>query len=284
MLEPVLSSGMKRPYLVGAGVRSDDEKTFPALAAMYHAGEIDHIQVQVNPEDRQTFKRHIETIADDGVKIVVHAPHHGHGLNPCAPTAYETWSKAEARAWMELSLEETTEAADLTGAETIVLHTGRYLTGKEEEAAATFETFLDEFFDPRFVLENLPSVYADYPLLGNTADELKSLGGGRIRGYCLDFAHLFCTANYLGVPYAEILAPFADLPLHLFHLSNSRRGSITDEHLALDHPDGGLDFAEVVPFIAAHPAIETSLEYKENDPAVYVAQLRAFDALYREHI
>lgn len=274
---------MKRPYLVGAGVRSNDEKTFPPLAAMYHAGEIDHIQVQINPEEQRTFRQHIETIASGEVKIVIHAPHHGHGLNPCAPTAYETWSEADAQAWMELALAETAEAADLTSAETIVLHPGRYLPGRREEAVATFETFLDEYFDPRFVLENLPSVHTDYPLLGNTADDLKALGGGRIRGYCLDFAHLFCTANYLKVPYADLLAPFADLPLSLFHLSNSRKGSITDEHLALDHPDGGLDFTEVIPFIAAHPDLETSLEYKENDPRVYVKQIRAFDALYRLH-
>ncbi|TAJ45288.1 TIM barrel protein [Methanofollis fontis] len=271
---------MKRGYRIGAGVRSDDERTFPVLARMYEVGTIDHVQVQVIPEPAPLFHRHIERIADAGITIVIHAPHHAHGVNPCAPSAYDDRPAAEIQAWTESALAETLEAADITTADRIVLHTGRYLPGERAEAETTFAAFLDKHFDPRFILENLPSVYADYPLLGNTAEELVLLGGGRIRGYCLDFPHLYCTANYLHRPFAELLAPFADLPLRLFHLSNSRRGSITDEHLPLDHPDGGLDFTEVIPFIAQRPAIDVSLEYKQNDPAVYDEQVRAFDRIY----
>lgn len=266
-------------------MRIDDERTFDALAAMYHEGRIDHIQVQVVPErvpeSEQAFRDHLNRIADADVRIVIHAPHHGHGVNPCAPGAYEELTPAEAAAWTETALARTAEAADRTAAGIIVLHAGRYYPGRKAEAEATFAAFLDDYFDRRFVLENLPSVYADYPLLGNDAGELLALGGGRIRGFCLDFAHLFCTANYRGVPYGDLLAPFDGLDLRLFHLSNSRKGSITDEHLPLDHPEGGLDFKEIVPFVARHPDIDVSLEYKENDPRVYDRQLPIFDALFR---
>lgn len=274
---------MNRHYRIGAGVRSDDPATFTALAAMYREGGIDHVQVQVIPAERKVFRAEMEAIADAGVQIVVHAPHHGHGVNPCAPTAYDDRPPAEIEAWTEEALTETAEAADLTGAEKIVLHVGRHLPGRKEEAEETFAAFLDRHFDPRFILENLPAVYAGYPLLGNTAGELRTLSGGRIKGFCLDFAHLFCTANYLGAPFAALLAPFNDLPLDLFHLSNSRKGSITDEHLLIDHPEGGLDFSAVIPFIAAHPEIDTSLEYKENDPGLYAEQLPVFDALFRKY-
>lgn len=272
---------MDRPYRIGAGVRIDDEETFTALAALYHEGRIDHIQVQIIPGDERSFRDHLDLIADAGVQVVIHAPHHAHGVNPCAPTAYDDRSPAEIEARIETALVQTAEAADRTGADKIVLHTGRYLPGRREEAEETFAAFLDDHFDPRFILENLPSVYADYPLLGNEAADLVALGGGRIRGFCLDFPHLFCTANYLSRPFADLLAPFGALDLRLFHLSNSRRGSITDEHLALDHPDGGLDFGVIVPFIAAHPAIDVSLEYKENDPRVYDRQVAVFDTIFR---
>lgn len=272
---------MDRPYRIGAGVRIDDEKTFAALAARYHDGLIDHIQVQIVPGDERSFRDHLNLIADAGVQVVVHAPHHAHGVNPCAPTAYDSRPPAEIRAWTERALMQTAEAADRTGAGIIVLHTGRYLPGRRDEAEATFAAFLDDHFDPRFILENLPSVYAGYPLLGNEAGDLAALGGGRIRGFCLDFPHLFCTANYLSRPFADLLAPFAALDLRLFHLSNSRRGSITDEHLLLDHPDGGLDLGVIVPFIAAHPGTHVSLEYKENDPRLYDRQVALFDTLFR---
>lgn len=262
-------------------MRIDDELTFAALAARYREGQIDHIQVQMVPEKEQSFRDHLDLIADAGVRIVIHAPHHGHGVNPCAPGAYDTRPQAEIEAWIEEAFARTAEAADRTGAGIIVLHAGRHLPGRRTEAETTFAAFLDDYFDPRFILENLPSVYAEYPLLGNNAGDLSALAGGRIRGFCLDFAHLFCTANHLGLPYGDLLAPFGDLDIRLFHLSNSRKGSITDEHLPLDHPDGGLDFGAIVPFIAARPGIDTSLEYKENDPRVYDRQLNVFDALFR---
>jgi endonuclease IV len=271
---------MDRPYRIGAGVRIDDDQTFAALAARYHEGRIDHIQVQVIPGRERSLRDHLDLIADAGVRIVVHAPHHAHGVNPCAPSAYDDRPKKEIEAWIESALVQTAEAADRTGADRIALHAGRYLPGRRDEAEATFAAFLDDHFDLRFILENLPSVYADYPLLGNEAADLAALGGGRIRGFCLDFPHLFCTANYLSRPFGDLLAPFAALDLRLFHLSNSRRGSITDEHLPLDHPDGGLDFGAVVPFIAAHPGVDVSLEYKENDPAVYDRQVIVFDTLF----
>jgi len=271
---------MDRPYRIGAGVRSDDEQTFAALAARHHDGRIDHIQVQVIPGGERSFQNDFSRIADAGVRIVIHAPHHAHGVNPCAPCAYDERPKTEIEAWIEAALAQTAEAADMTGADKIVLHAGRHLPGRRDEAEATFAAFLDDYFDPRFILENLPSVYADYPLLGNDAGDLLALGGGRIRGFCLDFAHLFCTANYRNISYSNLLAPFGKLDIRLFHLSNSRRGSVTDEHLPLDHPEGGLDFGAIIPFIAAHPGVDTSLEYKENDPAVYDRQLRVFDALF----
>jgi endonuclease IV len=273
---------MQRPYLIGAGVRSDDPSTFSALAAMYDRGEIDHIQLMVIPEPGHIFRSRLDRYADTSALVMIHAPHHGQGVNPCAPQAFDNRSRDAIEQWTEHAMAITAEAADTLASPHIVLHAGRYEDGTKAEACEGMNRFLDRYYDDRFILENLPEVYGGYHLLGSTAGALAALGDGRIRGYCLDFAHLYCTANYLGLSYAAELARFDDLPVRLHHLSNSERGSITDRHLELDHPNGGLDFDLVMRRLKDHPGIHTSLEFKENDAGVYARQLPVFDRIYRE--
>ena len=69
----------------------------------------------------------------------------------------------------------------------------------------------------------------------------------------------------------------------LHHLSNIRRGSITDEHLELDHPNGGLDLVAVFARLRQHKTIPTTLEYKQASPAVYARQVRVFAGLWEDH-
>ena len=68
----------------------------------------------------------------------------------------------------------------------------------------------------------------------------------------------------------------------LHHLSNIRRGSITDEHLGLDHPDGGLDLATVFARLRRYRTIPTTLEYKQDSPAVYTRQVQVFAGLWED--
>ncbi len=68
----------------------------------------------------------------------------------------------------------------------------------------------------------------------------------------------------------------------LHHLSNIRRNSITDEHLELDHPDGGLDLAAVFARLRRHPAVPTTLEYKDDSVDVYTRQVRVFAGLWED--
>ena len=78
-----------------------------------------------------------------------------------------------------------------------------------------------------------------------------------------------------------MLAAFLALPVRFHHLSNSRVGSITDQHLPLDHPDGGIPIDLVMEWIRNHPGNQTSLEYKNSDHSIYQQQLQVFDDLYR---
>ena len=270
-------------YNLGCTVRLDDPETLALLAELYAEGNIRHIQVQAVPLPRPFFQENLSRVAAAGIPSIVHAPHHSHGVNPCAPAAYDDRPEKEIKEHIELAMSQTLEAADSLGAETIVLHAGRYEPGGRSAAVEEFSRFLDRYTDPRLTLENLPSVYARYPLLGNTAGELATLAGGTKTRFCLDFPHLACTANYRGLSFAEELERFETLPVALHHLSNLRRGSITDEHLELDHPDGGLDLAAVFSRLRRHPAVPTTLEYKEDSAEIYTRQVKVFAGFWGEY-
>ena len=269
-------------YNLGCTVRIDDEETLALLARLYEDGAIRHIQVQAVPLPRRLFRERLGRIAASGIPVVVHAPHHGHGVNPCAPAAYDDRPLAVIKAYIEEAMSRTLEAADTLGAETIVLHAGRYEPGGRFTAVEAFADFLDHHNDPRLTLENLPAVYAGYPLLGNTAKELAALAGTRITRFCLDFPHLACTANYRRLSFVDELEQFEGLNVALHHLSNIRCGSITDEHLELDHPDGGLDLAAVFARLRRHAAVPATLEYKEDSANVYARQVEVFAGLWAE--
>lgn len=267
---------------LGGTVRLDDEGTLALLAGLYDDGAIRHIQVQAVPLPRPVFQERLDRVAASGIPVIVHAPHHSHGVNPCAPAAYDDRPAKEIEEYIEEAMRQTLEAADILSAETIVLHAGRFEPGGRLAAIETFAHFLDRHNDPRLTLENLPSVYAGYPLLGNTAGELATLADTKITRFCLDFPHLACTANYRHLSFAAELERFEDLDVALHHLSNIRRNSITDEHLELDHPDGGLDLAAVFARLRRHPAVPTTLEYKDDSVDVYTRQVRVFAGLWED--
>jgi sugar phosphate isomerase/epimerase len=269
-------------YNLGCTVRLDDEETLALLAALYEDGAIRHIQVQIVPLPRQLFLERLDRIAATGIPAVIHAPHHSHGVNPCAPAAYDDRPLTEIEEYIEEMMTRTLEAADTLDAETIVLHAGRYEPGGRLAAVEAFAHFLDRHADPRLALENLPAVYAGYPLLGNTAEELAALAGIRITRFCLDFPHLACTTNYRRLSFADELNKFEDLDVVLHHLSNIRLASITDEHLELDRPDGGLDLTAVFARLRRHPAVPTTLEYKEDSADVYARQVKVFAGLWKD--
>lgn len=266
----------------GCTLRLNDDEALGLLTALYEEGAIQFIQVQAIPLPRRSFREHLDRIAAAGIPAVIHAPHHSHGVNPCAPAVRDNRPLAVIEAHIEEAMSQTIEAADTLGAETIVLHAGRYEPGGRAAAEETFAAFMDRHNDPRLTLENLPAVHAGCPLLGNTAGELAALAGTKITRFCLDFPHLACTTNYRQISFAEELARFEALNVTLHHLSNVRRGSITDEHLELDHPEGGLDLEAVFSRLRRHPEIPTVLEYK-RDPAVYLSQVQVFARLREEY-
>ncbi|WP_440949563.1 TIM barrel protein [Methanosphaerula subterraneus] len=273
---------MQRAYRIGGGMRSDDLETFHVLSLLADQGLIDHIQVYVVPAPEEILNREIEEIATTDARIVVHAPHHLDGVNPADPSLGGTTSAAVGEAQIEAGMADAFEVADRLDASYIVAHAGYFGHLDRQTAVSNVRSFIDRYHDRRLLIENLPSVYKDLQFVGTTAEELKSLNLSRTGGVCLDFAHLYCTANYLSTPYGEMLAAFSTLPVRFHHLSNSKTGSIKDQHLPLDHPDGGVPIDQVMAWVRTHPANQTSLEYKNSDHSIYQQQLQVFDDLYRQ--
>jgi len=274
---------MQRQYLIGASVKSTATEVYQDLCRMYNQRMIDHIQVLIIPKADRLFHHDLGLLAEQDARIIIHAPHHGQGVNPCAPSAYDSRSKQEIGEYLDQAMNQTYEAADTLRAGLIVLHAGWFEEGERASASAGFSEFLDRHHDPRLILENLPARFRGRPMLGTTVDELKMLAGGRVRGFCLDFAHLYCAANSLGRSFREELIRFEDLPVGLHHLSNTKAGSTSDLHLALDHPEGGMPLDQVVRSVIKRPEVHTSLEYR-HDAVFYARQLLVFEDFFKKYL
>lgn len=266
----------------GVAIATGDRVALAVCAGLFSRGLLDHLQAYIIPGPESRLREEIAEIAETGIPIVVHAPHHGHHVNPCAPDAFETGRRDLLDAHIETAMMQTFEAADKLGAPLIVLHAGRYEDGKRAEAESTFASFLDRYRDPRIILENLPSVYAGYRLLGNTAGDLQRLAGVCSLSFCLDFAHLHCTASYMHRDFAGLLREFDQLDISLHHLSGSPARSVSDRHLTLDHPENGIDLGFVADAIRRRPGIGTTLELKDVEPEVFEGQLTVLrDLIWR---
>ena len=272
-----------RPYRIAGATKLHDQEALPVFARLVEDGRLDGIQVYVRgpltPDDRLV----LEGYAALEARFVVHAPHHKDGFNPVEPTAPFRLSLAEGRARLRDGMTASLEVADLLDADRIIIHGGCLVESTPAEGLAAMALYFDEWADPRLLLENLPAISRDLRFFGVSADELRTLGHGRVQGYCLDLAHLYVASNYFGWEFAVALAAFDDLPVLFHHLSNTPAKSVLDRHTPLDAPGGGVPFEHVFAWIRAHPENTTCLEYKDAGGGLYEGQLAAFDMLYRRY-
>ncbi len=239
---------------------------------MLDNGSIGHVQLMVIPQSDQDFHKNIEPFETHKGKIRIHAPHHFQQVNPCDPDLFSSGIE-DINRHIETAMYQTFEAADRTGSETIVIHAGRYRHGDKEEAIARFHTFLDQYPDPRYVLESLPDLQRGPVYLGTTPDELKILGAGTIKGYCPDFPHLWCTASVRGIPYQDLLKGMAALGMKFSHLSGSPGPDSDRQHLLFDDPNNKFSLGLIRSFLTEHNNLELSLEFAVDDPAVILRQV-----------
>lgn len=264
---------MTRKKRFGAGCLFSRPEVFDSRAQMLDASEIGHVQLMMIPVDPLDFRSAIEVFEPYRGCIRIHAPHHGQGINPCAPELYAE-GRGNIAAFFDEAMAQTLEAADRTGSEIIVLHAGRYLPGQREEAITRFAEFLDRYPDRRYILESLPDLSPGPRYLGILPEELKLLGGVSISGYCADFPHLWCTSVAAGLAYQDILNQMFSLPVRFTHLSGSPGPHTDHQHLLLDDPDNAFSLEWIRPVLQGHPNLEISLEFGTDDPEVILNQIR----------
>ena len=102
--------------------------------------------------------------------------------------------------------------------------------------------FLNQFDDPRFLVENMPMCgLGDEKLIGFSPDQIKQLIGDKF-GFCLDLNHAIKASISMGVDYKVFILDFLKLTPKLFHISDGKLNNYKDEHLAIGEGDYDFQF------------------------------------------
>ena len=128
----------KRSYRAGCSAESPDHEIIEGLASLVRDGLADHLQVVIIPEHPYEFTRTLEVLGACDVPVIIHAPYHKHGLNPCAPYAFSDEPRATIDIKIDTALQQTAEAADTTSSPFIVMHAGQYPKGTKPAAKEGF--------------------------------------------------------------------------------------------------------------------------------------------------
>ncbi|MBR1648761.1 MAG: hypothetical protein IJ689_04080 [Alphaproteobacteria bacterium] len=154
------------------------------------------------------------------LEVRIHAPHNIMG--------FDAGSRELEKSNIRI-LASSQRAADILQAKSIVVHAGcghgaRYL----QETARQFKLFADS----RIVVENLPAFASDEtPLHGNTPDEIALIMAESGCGFCFDFSHAICAANYYGLDIKSQLKGFYNLKPTVYHMCDGMMGEMQDKHL-----------------------------------------------------
>ncbi len=91
--------------------------------------------------------------------------------------------------------------------------------------------FLENFDDPRFLIENMPKIgLHNEKMIGYNPEELQTLMGKEF-GFCLDFSHAIKAAVSLKLDYKHWIINLLTLNPELFHISDGLLTNELDEHL-----------------------------------------------------
>lgn len=207
---------------VGIKVYSNEGKIDYALRASEF---VDFVEVMTVPDtDVSVFKRISKP-------IVIHAPHMSFSCNP----ADKSLMSHNVRC-----IRDAVKAADILGADKIILHPGHLVSGNCSVEHAI--KAIGDNFDRRILLENLPQTRGETGSIFRSSSEIKSLLDATGCGLCLDFGHACASAAQLGVPHKPFLKQISDLKPRHFHICGGWVKNLMDSHLSLFDGDYPLDY------------------------------------------
>lgn len=187
-------------------VRNNPDKSFIELMVINSTPEI----------ELQEFIRRFK-----GLTVNIHAPHNSMG--------FDTGKKELERSNLE-KLEKSIRLAEEFDSKAIIVHAG---CGRDPENIKETIRQFKIFDNPRIVVENLPVDANDTPdvMHGNTPEEIKYIMEETGCGFCFDFSHAVCAANYLKINVEEQLQGFFDLKPRVYHLCDGDIDGVDDKHL-----------------------------------------------------
>jgi len=188
-----------------------------------------------------------------GKPFTIHTIHSHWGFNPANP----------AKKKLNLMATDTAaKAADILGADVIVVHPGQIESDKcSLEHAVSFISRLDS----RFVVENMPATVKEMNHVGCNSDELKLLTTQPKRNMCLDFPHAAEYAHSRNVDYKYFVKSLMqEFDPRYFHISDTRIQNRVDMHLHLKEGNLRLWYFEKIIPRRSRLLIETAHEFRKQ--------------------
>jgi sugar phosphate isomerase/epimerase len=189
-------------------------KTYPAdlQKTVAFTDLFDFIEVMVPPDVDVSFFSRFD------FKMNIHVAHERYGFNP---------ADKKQSSLNERLVQKALEAADLVGAEYIVIHPG-YSVLLEDKTNSL--DFFDSYFDKRMLLENCPVGAWQKHFFFSEPKEMEEFISRYNTSFLFDVGHAILSANNLHKNVFELVKEFSDLNPKAHHIYGTDINSILTEH------------------------------------------------------
>ncbi len=188
--------------------------------------------------------------------FTIHTIHSHWGFNPANPVKNAEINK--------MGTDTAAKAADILGADVIVVHPGYKETRKcSLKNAIRYLRRLDD----RFIIENLPYRSGNGQVnVGSSAYQLRKVLRATGKSMCLDFPHAAEYAHRKGIYYVDFIKRLLKLKPLYFHISDTRIQNRKDLHLHMKEGNLRLKYLEnLIPEPEnSRLLIETAHEYMKQ--------------------
>ena len=224
----------------GYGIKlwSDRGNLAKEAAGIIKSGNFSYVEITVIPGSD------IEPFRQEAFPSIIHVAHDSIGAS--------IGEKSALKRNVEC-FEEAVRWADALGSEKMIIHPG---FGAMETAIG----FLEDHYDKRLVIENMPSEgIRGERMIGYSPGQIRKLMGAKF-GLCLDFGHASAAARSMGIDYKELVREFMRIGPSVFHVADTMKESKVDKHMDFGNGDADIGFMKsCISSIPAPVTLETPL-------------------------
>lgn len=221
------------------------DRYYKEAVRLYENGVFDYIELYIVPNSLEFIPVWLAL----KIPYIIHCPHFAHGFN---------LAKKNKRDYNLQIYEQVKKYADILEAKYIIFHGG--IDGDIEETANQ----LIEFREKRALLENKPFIALPNSMGGNYCrgfnfEEIKIVKDEVGCGFCLDFGHAICAANYQNKNRFDYIVALMKLKPSMFHLMDLKDiNSFYDSHLHLG--TGQLRIDKIMDFLPKNAIVTLETE------------------------